>query len=397
MSVARLSPRKFLLALLFALLVAVGVAASLGVQARAGDSVEISGEQDDMVFAAGGEVSVSVTTPDDVFAAGGDVEAIGVNADHLSLAGGDLTVSQINVSDVLVMGGDVTFIDGRVTDDIIAAAGDLTLRRDFIVDGSAVLAGGDVTLDGPIGGELRAAGGRVEIDAVVGGAVEVRGNQVRIGPDARIAGSLTHRADRIEIAETAVIEGEIIALDPAPGPDIEPFVQRAAVAFALFGLLLAVGIIVLVLVAVLALPGLMNRSRQMLGEQPLATLGIGFLIMLATPAVLALLFVTVFGIPLGLLLGIIYAALAPLAFAAAIYALAMRARRAVAGGTADEPPGLGARVGWTALTALVFLLVALVPILGGIVWVLAFVFGLGAVATQTWLALSQPAPGPVGT
>lgn len=384
--------RRLLIAIVFVIAV-VGAAASLGLQTRTGDVVVIDGEHDDMVFAAGGEVSLSLSTPDDVFAVGGNLDATNVSADHLSLAGGDIVLTGLAVNDVLVAGGDVLFIDGTIQDDIIAAAADLTLRRDLNVSGSAILSGASITLDAAIGADLKATAERIRMNGPVGGDVEVRATTLVIGPDTQIGGDLRHRSGTIEIAEGALITGETIALEPRQGPNIEPVLHRASVMVALFGVLIVLGIVVLVLTTVLALPGLMNRSREMMVAQPLATLGIGFLISVATPALIALMFATVLGIPLGMLIIAICLTLTPLAFAASVYAIAMRGRRMLAGAH-DNAPGLRSRFGWTFLVALAVIMVGLIPIVGGVIWLLAFVFGLGAVASQAWLSLSGPAETP---
>ena len=380
---------KGVIALIILALFAAGAASTLGIQTRTGDIVEISGDQDDMVFAAGGQVRLALTTPDDVYAVGANIEIAGIQADHLSLGGGDIVISDATVTDILSAGGNIMLVDGTVSDDVIAAAADLTIRTEFSIEGSAVLTGASVTLDGPIGGELKASGEAVRLNGEIDGPVVVRAKRLFIGPQAHIKADLSHHSDSIDIADGARIDGEVIVLQPQPGPNIEPFLRRASIMFALFGLLVLAGLIFLVIMTVIALPGLMNRSRHMLNERSLSTLGIGFLVSVTAPAVIAILFVTIFGIPLGVLIGIIFLALAPLAFAAIIYTIGMRGRSMMLQVNEADNPGWGARFVWTALAALVFLVIGLVPILGGVTWLLAYVFGLGAVASQVWIALSR--------
>lgn len=383
--------RFIVLALATASLV-IGAAATLGVQTRSGEWVEITGEQDDMVFAAGANIKLSLTTPDDVFAVAGDIEASAVTADHLSLAGGDVTMDSLAVNDVVALGADILITSGQIEDDLLAAAADLSLGKALGIGGSAIVSGADLSIESPIGGELRATGEAVSINSAVGGDILVRANRLRIGPNARIDGDLRHRAQEITIDEAAMFAGEIIVLPPQAGPQLEPAMRRAAVMLSLFGVLLVFGLLVLVLAAVAALPAIMNRSRSMLSDRPLPALGIGFLITVIGPALIGLLFATVFGIPLALLIAALFAALAPLAIAGAAYWLGLRARQAVGAGKMRDPPGLGGRLVWTALGSLVLMVAAIIPIFGGIASLLALVIGLGAVGTQIWLALSGERP-----
>ena len=379
---------RFILFVLLAAVLVVGVAATLGVETRSGEWVEVTGEHDDMVFAAGGNVKLSLTTPDDVFAAGGDIEVIDLTADHLSMAGGDLTLSGIAVRDVLAAGGNLLVVSGRIEDDLVAAAADISLGQNLKIGGSAVVSGADISISSAIVGEVRAAGEIISIDSEIGGDVLVEGGRVRLGPNARINGDFRHRTKDLQIEEGALVVGDTIALGPRTGPNVEPVLRRAAVMAALFGVLFLLGLVLLVIVAVLALPAIMNRSRDMLSARPLQTIGIGFLTSLIGPALIVFLVFTVFGIPLAMLIGMLFLALVPLALAGSIYWLGMQVRQSLASRTKADRPSPVARVLWTALAALALILVGIVPVLGGVVWTLAFIFGLGAVGTQIWRALS---------
>lgn len=377
------------LVLLAALLFATG-ALLAQIETRSGDRVTAGDVIPDMGFFAAGELTVTAKSEDDLFAAGGDVSIDGAEADHMIAAGGDVTVAEAAFDDLIIAGGDVTLISGAVTDDLVAAAGDLNVRSEFRIGGSAVISGGDVTLEASVPRELRAAGRRVRLDANVGGDAHVTGDDVVIGPNVRIGGDLRHRAQTIEIDPGAVIEGEVVALEPVAGPDFEKWGVRAVAAAALFALAFLVGIGVLVVAIAAALPALMNSAAAMIREKPLSTLGIGFLVAAAAPIVIAFLFATIFGIPLALLIALFYAAAAPLAIAAFAYFIGMTGRRMIAGNQ-SEAPGLFARVIWSAFSVGVLVILGLIPFLGQLVWLLAYVFGVGAVMTRGGKALALKA------
>jgi hypothetical protein len=54
-------------------------------------------------------------------------------------------------------------------------------------------------------------------------------------------------------------------------------------------------------------------------------------------------------------------------------------------------PGIAARMARSALAALVLVVVGLIPILGQLVWLLAYVMGVGAVMTRGGKALAVKA------
>ena len=55
------------------------------------------------------------------------------------------------------------------------------------------------------------------------------------------------------------------------------------------------------------------------------------------------------------------------------------------------PPGAFARILWSALAVILLALLSIIPILGGLVWIIAFVTGLGAVMTKGGKALALKA------
>lgn len=383
----RLTKLLLFIILLAALLLVAGIVRAQ-IETRSGDIVEAAEAFTDMTFFAAGDLTVNAKSTDDIFAAGGDVTLADAQADHMIAAGGDIIITEVAFHDLIVAGGDIDFVSGTVIDDVVGAGGDLRLNPEFKINGSAMLTGGDVTIDTPIGGELRAAAGRLRLNANVTGDAHLVGEDVSIGPDVSIGGDLRHRARKFSINPSAVVAGEIIELEPAASPDVERWSVKAAAAIAVFAVAFLVGMAILVVVIALALPGLMNSASSMIRTKPLATLGIGFLVIAAAPIVVVLLFTSVLGIPLALLIGVIYLAAAPLAIAAFIYYVGMLARQIISR-SSDELPSALSRIVWSALAAVLLVLLGLVPIAGGFFWLVAYTIGMGAVMTRGGKALAM--------
>jgi hypothetical protein len=105
------------------------------------------------------------------------------------------------------------------------------------------------------------------------------------------------------------------------------------------------------------------------------SIGLGLLVLFGLPVLAVIALVTVVGIPLGV--GLLAALLL-------IYALGYSATAWVVGRSILRPPTawvVAFLAGWAILRV-----VALVPILGGLVWFAAVVFGLGALAVAIWRA-----------
>ena len=114
---------------------------------RFGDDVTIPREQ---------------TIDGDVSSVGGDVEVLGTVKGTVSSTRGDLTVGQDGrvEGDLVSFGGDIE-IEGHVTGDVSSTGGDVTLRDGARVDGDVVTIGGTLTQeDGAhVGGQRVTAGG----------------------------------------------------------------------------------------------------------------------------------------------------------------------------------------------------------------------------------------------
>src|SRR5690606_19214900 len=123
-------------------------------------------------------------------------------------------------------------------------------------------------------------------------------------------------------------------------------------------------------------------------DRPLATLGIGFLVAFGAPVVIGLFAVSIVGLPIALVLLAAFSALAPIALAASVYFAGRQASRLAHRGAPPPEPGFGARLGWTALAMAALLIVGAIPLLGGLAWLAALVFGLGAVVVALVRALA---------
>lgn len=360
------------------------------IRTQSDDFVNVADTLSDMAFFAAGDLTVSAKSTDDIFAAGGDISIEGAQADHMLTAGGDIVVTDVSFRDLIVGGGNLTLMSGTVTDDVVAAGGDINIKPDFVIQGSLMVTGGDVLIETPIGAELRAAAGKLRLMADVSGDTHLVGENITIGPNVNISGDLRYRAANFSMDPSAAVSGEIIELETTPPPDLEKWGAKAGAAIMIFAFAFLIGMVVLAVVIALSLPSLMNSSAAMIREKPLSTLGIGFLIVLAMPVTIALLFASVFGAPLAMLLGVIFLAVAPVAFAAFSYYVGMLGRGFLAK-SKDTMPGIVARMGWTLLASILLILIGLIPIAGSFFWLVAFVLGVGAVMTRGGKALALKA------
>ena len=354
---------------------------------ESGETAETGVIVPDMTFFSAEDVTVRVNSTDDVFAAGGTVRVDQTSADHLVLAGGDISVADVSIQDLFAAGGTIKLVSGGASDDIVAAGGEIDVGPDFTIGSSAVLTGGEVRIETPVPADLRVGAGDAYINSQVGGDARLSGELVTLGPKARIAGDLFYRTGNLVLEPGAVVTGRQLPMPETDRSAMEAWGQGAGRLFAMFALSVLLGFTVLVMVIAVAVPALMRSASDMIRQRPLQSLGIGALIAVGAPFLIVLLFASVVGTPLAMLVAAICIALTPVALAATAYFAGMEARR-IATGQKEPPVGILARLLWPALGAAIILILGLIPLAGLLVWILALLFGLGAIATRGGKALA---------
>jgi hypothetical protein len=351
--------------------------ASAALAQEVGESVTRSGTVHEDIYLAGGNVNVSATAEADVVAAGGNV-TVGddIRGDAL-LAGGSVTLHGKVHDDVRAAGGTVT-VDADVGDDALLAGGNVTLAPTARVGGRAWLAGGNLDIGGRIGKELKATGGHIAIGAEVMGDATLAGEDIDIRPGAVIHGNLRYASPKpARIDKAAKIDGTITHL-PAPA-----FEHRGTHAGARVGMLLSYMVTGAVLL--LLFPRFAAAVTGGIARAPWQSLGLGLAVLAATPLVVVLLFASLVGLWLGLILLALYLIALLGGFlggALCTGEAALRRLRPRAEATR------GGRVAALVITLAVVGVLGVVPVLGGLVSFGMLLFGLGGLASQVYRAMA---------
>lgn len=368
-----------------------GATAAESAEPKAGEHVTWSGTVGDDIFSAGQSVDVDATVEGDAFVAGGEVSVAGVLQDSVYAAGGQLRLTSDVANDLIAAGGNIE-TDGHVGDNLvlaggnvriasevggraIAAGGNVRLDRAAVVHGDAWLSGGNLRLDGDVGGGARLTGGEIFISGHVVGDVEARGQSVQVASDAKIDGNLTvFSPDQPQIDDGAAIGGTVDYQETQGGPN---WVRTAIIGAIFVTIVIYLYLFIVGLLIILICPGFVRRNAEILRQQGFVAFGIGALIVLVTPIVLLILCVTVIGIPFAIVAGLLYLAALMLCipFVGTTFAQWFAGRK---GAVVSR----GRLILLYAVILLVFWIVGLIPLLGGLIWMLLTMLGLGVVTLQ---------------
>lgn len=252
--------------------------------------------------------------------------------------------------------------------DQIVLSGDVNVHRGEDV-GEVVVLHGTATVAGVAHGDVVVVDGRIEVTGHVSGSVVAINGAVTIGSNAQILGDVLAR-DRLQIAEGAQIGGEV--------REGTAFTYRTPIElFGPFAAWLAIAVSTLVLGALLVLlaPRGSDAVAAAATGSALASGGIGLVAFVGLPVLAVLGVISLVGLPLGLALLLALALLYSVGYAWSVYTVGRAIWR--------EPRSrwLALLFGWVIVAGL-----SAIPYVGGLVWFVGAVLGLGAMIVATWRA-----------
>lgn len=365
-----LLPIPFVLALL---------AAPLMADTRVGDTIVISQPIAEDLQAVGGRLQLDASVAGDAVIAAGSIDIEGDVEGDVSAAGGQIVITGGIGDDLRAAGAEVS-LRGFVTDQAAIAGGAVRIEEGSAIAGRTWIAAGTLDMAGQVGADLRVFARTVVISGQIQGNVEITAQDIRIDPGAVIGGQLIwHGSQPPLIAEDALILGEVGGMD-APVDELPEPVMPAV----FDGWALGIAIIVAAVGIFWLSPALVERSGVLFNAAPGRTLAVGAMAMVLSPVLIVVLFVSVFGWLLGLLL---LAAWVLAVLLSGLLGLLMLVQLVRFRTVVQEPvPATGRSMGWRGLLLLlpvtaVVLLMQSVPVLGTIVSLLVVLAGFGALAS----------------
>jgi hypothetical protein len=252
--------------------------------------------------------------------------------------------------------------------DQVVITGDVDVARGETV-GDVVVVDGRIDVAGRIDGDVVAVSGPVRIAGTVDGTVTAVSDRVTLLPGSHVTGDVIYGDERPVIARSARVDGKIsdegwAELDDFPWGVVGALSWWLAVSIST----LALGLIAVAL-APRAAEAVAATARDQLG----VSIAVGFGLFVALPVLAVLALISLVGVPLGLGVLLALVPLGGLAYVAAAYVLGRVLVRSPASGF------VAFLAGWAALRAL-----ALLPVVGVLVWLAAVVVGLGALVVAMW-------------
>ena len=286
--------------------------------------VTISEEVIGNLYAAGQNISVEAPIRGDLICAAGEVTIRDSITEDVTMVGGKLIVMGHIGDDLRVAGGTITIFN-NINGDLIIAGGDVTIEDNVVITGQLKMAGGTLKMNGQVLGPASLRGGEIvwngeaknvldikASDLVFNGAVfnnsRLSANQLNLGPDAKFYANVDYWNPSSELdfgqtlynGATANYNSEISF---SPTEVNWRYLGVGGFLFWMYRTLTAALIIGLI---IWMFHRFFSRNSEETVQHAASHLGYGLLFIVGIPGLVILTFLTVVGIPVGMLLIVFY-------------------------------------------------------------------------------------------
>ncbi|MFC1986976.1 hypothetical protein ACFLVH_00270 [Chloroflexota bacterium] len=355
-----------LIATLLTLFTAVPV---LAADIRGGETITINNGEvvDGDLYVAGSDIIINGTINGDIFGAGRTITINGIVNGGVSFAGQTLTVNG-KIAHGARLAGQTIIVGGDIGRDLMAAGSDVKVISTATIGGDLVVGVANARIDGHINGNIKGDADKITIAEGVGSNIDLEAATLTITSTANIQGNLIYTSDNdADIHEGAQISGTITH-------NIPEVKESAAQASSIWGKVISFLMTLLAgIVIILIAPGRAKKVAAAIRQKPLLSLGWGAIILFATPIAAIVTFVTIVGVPVGLI-------------GLTLYGIAIYISQIVAGlfigywimGYFTKVESRGALIGALTLGFLILTLLKLIPYVGFPLWLVTVLFGIGA-------------------
>lgn len=289
-----------LLVLMLPLVAWVGLAGAQSFQSGRNTTVDTDETIDSSLWIASRNIDVAGTVNGDIYCAGINVAISGVVDGDVICTGQAVAINGRIDGDIRVAAQTVV-LSADVAGSVTVAAENFTLTQAANIGRDLSVAAEEIFLNGEIARDVALTGTNVAIDSDIGRDVAISGEAVEVGDDARIGGDFSYTSEvEANIAEEAQIVGDTQRGEP------EARGSWASEFYPWVSLFMVLTLITVALVAVLIAPRFFREISDIVLDNPLKTLLVGLVASLVFPLLFVALLVSVIGIPLALLLLLVW-------------------------------------------------------------------------------------------
>jgi hypothetical protein len=285
-------------------------------QFTSGENVTISDKVMHDLYVAGGTVSINSPVAGDVAVAGGTITVTDTIQQDILGAGSNLILSGYVGDDVRCAGGTIK-LSNDVAGDVIVTGGTIDIDDGVTIAGNLIVSGGKVVVNGEVSGDLKGACGEITLNGRVNGDVECRGGKILV--NGTMAGNSLLAANIIELGSQASFnrgvrywnsDGELnfgnslhggqARFDSSLEPESEKWQYLGFASLLILFWYLGTALVMISLMQYF-FRGTFKAAADIVKNASVKSLGTGILFLVGVPFAIFVTFVTIVGIPVGIL------------------------------------------------------------------------------------------------
>lgn len=290
--------RILLYTLIITILLILSIPASAFTVLQSDEFVGVDTVINDDLYIFGDDIIIQGTVLGDILACGGLLDIPGnVTGDVMACAG--TVIINGNVEDDVRVCTGTLIVNGNVGGDLLVFGGNVVVSDDANINGDVIFSSGKMELIGDVGSNIVGESDDVKLAGEVDGNVKLKVDKLTVLPDTKINGMLTYTSPKEVIIPPGTVVKDINFIEKVEYEDEDGMIGSFSVIlwFIKYLAMLVIGLLILTL-----LPNRTEAVAQTIPDRVLMNLAMGFLLIVAGFVGSILLFSTVIGIPLGIML-----------------------------------------------------------------------------------------------
>lgn len=261
---------------------------------------------DKTVYRLGNRIVVNDLINGDLYCMGNTVIVDAVINGDILCAGSSVVVKGSVDGSVRIVAKDIT-ISGAVNSNATLIASNVTIAKNARITNDASIIAQTITINGEIGRDVTARADVISISGRIGRTLETYHSSMTLTASASVGAISYSSPNKINI-QTGAKYGSITEIETSAPSYVSSFMGNTVFLAALLYVAWFISLILTALCIAFLFPKSLEDSARSARQQPLVTGVAGLLATLLVPITIILLAMSVIGIPLALIIGLLYAA-----------------------------------------------------------------------------------------
>ena len=285
-----------------------------------GETIQITEQVAGNLYIAGGTVYINAIIEKDLLAVAGEIEINDSIGQDALIGGGEIRFNGVIGDDLRVFGGEIKVLKD-ILGDLVITGGDVEVASEVTIYGDLIMAGGDIDMRGQVLGKTKIVGGDIDFSGVASGPIAIKAG------DLSINGQINEHAqfitESLELKENAQFSADVEyyngggevdfssklqeGAQAVYNPDLKSSIQKidwSGMKRGFFVLMIywVFASILMIILGIWLFRGFLDQRSFQIRENILNNLGLGLIFFVAIPAAIFVTFITVIGIPVGIIL-----------------------------------------------------------------------------------------------